>query len=234
MMLYDKLFDEIYAVLAINKAYPISLDNLVKGEHPDWQDRHVNFGIEVVRAMTQHMGYVRSIWNRYHGQDIKAIPLNKRKGFKGDFFTHKGKLVGISDNKGMVDGTNHITLAIEATCKKLELLNSSHFNVFHRNELFVFVPFTIDDSDLDLFCEKYQKVAGKFIYRFINIYLFDNNSLTRVSEKDLSLERYMYLEEQASSIKQVSSLLREKHQWPEKQRFIDNYEKIALEQPILR
>ena len=208
MTKYDKLYDEIYAVLAINTAYPTSLDKITKGEHPDWQDEYNDVGIEVVRAMNPHMGYVRNIWNQYHGQDIKAIPLKNRKGFRGEFYTHKGKLSGISDSKGLVDGTNHIKLAIEATCKKLALLNSPHFKVFQCNELFVFVPFTINDSDLLLYCEQYQEIATGFSNRFFHLYLFDNGCLYRVSESNLSVERFEYSHEQTSLMKQVSISLK--------------------------
>ena len=223
MTKYDKLFDEIYALVAIHIAYPNLVNRIVKGEHPDWQDEEGAVGIEVVRAMSQHMGYVRSIWNEYHGEDIKTIPLKLRKGFLGDFTTHNGRLVEISDSKGLVDGTRHVQLSIHAAESKLSLLNKTHFSYFKSNELFIYVPFTINNSDMKLFCDAYKLLQKDFDKKFSRLYLFDNVGLYAVQTNTMEVNTKEYSNEQLSFMKLASLALRDTASWETNNRFLDNF-----------
>jgi len=210
---YDSTYIELYALIALDSVYPYITRNMVKGEHPDWYDKCTDIGIEVTIAQTKHMGYVKKLANQYLGKDITSVPLKSRKGFRGDFYTHKGKLTSISDSKGLVDGTRHIQLAIESASRKLNKLNGEHFEVFTQNCLFIYLSFSSNNEDINLFCTMYKEIAREFGLGFSKIYLFDNESLFVISTETLTFERYQYSNEQLRSMKKKAIQLREKCDW---------------------
>ena len=212
---YDSTYMELYALIALSSVYPDITENMTKGEHPDWHNKQIDLGLEVTIAQTSYMGYVKSLANLYLGKDITSVPLKSKKGFRGDFFTHKGKLTSISDSKGLVDGTRHIQLAIESATRKLNKLNSKHFEVFKQNCLFIYLSFFSNYEDIDLFCTMYKEAAREFKVVFSKIFLFDNESLFIISTEKMTFERYQYSDEQLSSMKKEALQLRKKYDWKE-------------------
>lgn len=213
MQKYDNIYHEIYALYAMNIAYPNFADDMVKSESPDWVDAENSIGLEVTRAESKHIGYTRYFVNQYLGKKEEEVPEEIRVQFRGDIIIEKGRIFSICDSKGLVDGTRHIKFAIESCEKKLARLNSRSFSLYESNELFLFLAFTIGSYDVELFASNYYIAERSFAKKFSRIVLFDNNTLYDFRPSSGTTEEHNFSEEELSILKRVSLFLRSKSDW---------------------
>src|SRR5699024_10881236 len=134
----DSTFDEIYALLVTNYLFPGFADSMKKWESPDWKNEDDTFSLEVTRAQNSHIGYTNNVMAKYLGQFQNQIPPKILQSFRGWTCFKDGKLLAISDSKGLVDGARHIYFLLDHLDNKLKKLNASHFTSCCHNYLFEF------------------------------------------------------------------------------------------------
>lgn len=171
---YDKLYNEIYALLTMELLYTDFSHNFFKGESPDWQNRFDGIGFEVARAENSHLGYTANLINTYIGKHRDEIPEKVINNFCGSLSFKNEHLNSVSDSLGLVDGTRHIDFAIDKLKNKTRLLNQQHFTVFVRNYLFLYMTNTVLEQDIELFFIKSAQVCNNYSKRFDEVMLFDN------------------------------------------------------------
>lgn len=195
---------ETYAKLCLDMAIPAYSKNLRKGESPDWQDEENGIGVEVSCAESNHIGYVKSFANQYLGKDIAEIPSNRLANFKGyTIFDEHHKLSVLSANQGLVDGQQHINLALETAKAKLSLLNEN-YRIFRTNGLFLFVVASMTNDDCEAFIKQYSLISSGFPVRFDYIFLMDLSSVICIDADKQTYVRYNFSEEDLAKLDQMS------------------------------
>ena len=219
--LYDGTFDEIYALNAMCLAFGRCYLDFEKCEHPDWCNPRIGVGLEVTRAQTAHIGYTYHFSNQYLGKRKNEVPEHDLKIFSGHIFTSQGRIIGISDSKGSVDGTRHVKLAVSAYEKKLCRLNSTHFTIFNENELFMYLTFMMNSDDMDLFRVECSKIEDNHAVKFSRIMLFDNCALYSYRPSSGLTESYNFSDEELSRLLDQSLVLRSKSKWKNGTKFCE-------------
>ena len=165
----DSVFDEIYALLVIEHLYPGSVDNIYKWESPDWKNNDNSLGIEVTRAQNNHIGYTYNVMAKYLGASKNQIPVNLLHNFRGRTVFADGKLLAVSDSKGLVDGNRHVLFLLEHLETKLKKLNAPHFTICKQNYLFEFGIGCFAEHDKLEFAEGIKKVSASHSHTFDKI-----------------------------------------------------------------
>lgn len=165
----DSTFDEIYALLVTNYLFPGFADSMKKWESPDWKNEDDTFSLEVTRAQNSHIGYTNNVMAKYLGQFQNQIPPKILQSFRGWTCFKDGKLLAISDSKGLVDGARHIYFLLDHLDNKLKKLNASHFTSCCHNYLFEFSEGCFSDYDKQQFSDAIQKLSSSYPRTFDKI-----------------------------------------------------------------
>lgn len=228
MSTFDKLEYELYAPISLYSSFPIFTIGIVKGESPDWQDEVNGIGIEVARAENNHIGYTYNVANTYLGKQKYSIPTRVEQSFKGDlnFDTDTGKLLYVSDSKGLVDGNRHIKLAIAKAQDKLILLNKSHFRCFDKNCLYMFLTASLIGNDSDEFLEEYLNLAHKYKHSFSDIFLMALDCIFWIDTKGNQIFQHVLSDLENSIHDTHVHLLRNINDWNTGTPFLSTYKSI--------
>ena len=173
----DSVFDEIYALLVIENLYPGSVDNIYKWESPDWKNNDNSLGIEVTRAQNNHIGYTYNVMTKYLGASKNQIPVSLLHKFRGETFFADGKLLAVSDSKGLVGGNRHVHFLLEHLEIKLRKLNAPHFTICKQNYLFEFGIGCFAEHDKQEFSEGIKSVTASYLHTFDKIIVHDLDSI---------------------------------------------------------
>jgi len=210
---------ELNALLAIRAVFPEYAEGMEKGERPDWQSASAGRGLEVVQAINMHMGYSNAVFNNYLGKDRSEIPAKTIDSFKGEMFFENDRLFAGSDSKGLVSGTRHIQLALDEIEKKHEKLNSPGYSIFRENELFIFLAFSTNKQDIELFLSEYDAIAEKYENTFSRIFLFDSASLFFIIPCDAIFGEYDFQDIELRDLKELTGKLRKASEWNQGTKF---------------
>ena len=145
---FDGTCDEIYALLVAEHIWPGMADKMQKWESPDWKDGANFIGLEVTRAQNKHYGYTMNVVAKYLGFPKEQIPTKILDGFSGYTRFHHGKLLSVSEGKGMFNGNRHVVWLLEHLKTKLQKLNSPHFSACKHNYLFEFGTGSFSQCDI--------------------------------------------------------------------------------------
>ena len=172
----DSILDEVYALLVIEHLYPGAVDNIYKWESPDWKNNDNSLGIEVTRAQNNHIGYTYNVMGKYLGVSKNQIPVNLLHDFRGGTVFADGKLLAVSDSKGLVDGNRHVQFLLEHLETKLRKLNDPHFTICKQNYLFEFGIGCFAEHDKLEFAEGIKSIVASYSHTFdkIIVHAFDS------------------------------------------------------------
>ena len=73
-MAFEKLYNELYAAVALLALAPELAGDLEKGESPDWVEPVRDMGVEVTQALRQQDGEAQRFLERYLGRRAEEIP----------------------------------------------------------------------------------------------------------------------------------------------------------------
>lgn len=80
-MIYEKLYNEIYALLSIGKIGSEYRGLYTKSESPDWVNEGKSIGIEVTQALLQYEGEAQKVIDKYLGKRLEEIPYPEIEPF---------------------------------------------------------------------------------------------------------------------------------------------------------
>lgn len=214
---------ELFAPVSLLRLYPSLVNNLVKGESPDWQDDIRGIGLEVVRAENQQIGFTKYFSNKYHGKSLDDIPpeeINKL----GDIPRFRnGKLYSVSLSGGLVDGNTHIKIAAEKAKDKLDLLNREHFKRFDRNCLYIFLTASLTGGDPDEFLDMYLKLAEEYPSVYSDVFLMDNYSIHRINVINRQITKHDLSGSELKKLQREVHLLSRDGKWKNGTPFLSTY-----------
>lgn len=139
--IFCRPYDEDYAKLCIEKAFPNLKWDLVRQENdpPDLADYRNNIGVEVVRAIEQKTAQIQSEYEKYceksEAIDIKEklerITNNSKSRLAHDL---NDNIIGLV----CVTGEEQYTLIKEMIIKKTKILNKQNYPAYDEDCLFVY------------------------------------------------------------------------------------------------
>lgn len=136
-MTFEKLYNELYAVVSIRYFWSGYQDGFVKSESPDWINEGMGFGLEVSQALLQNDGEARKFVNLYLGKKREEIPGAALERFSDRAYFYNGRFWALYPDEEP-GGGDYIRKAVYRFGRKLEKL-SSNYTRFPRNGLYLFL-----------------------------------------------------------------------------------------------
>lgn len=169
-MAYEKLLNEIYAVVSLKYLWREYKPSFIKSESPDWINERMNLGLEVSQALLPDDGQTKSFIDQYLGCLKEELPPSalERYGERLNFYNGRFWAVLPDD----MEHQNYLYKAKYRFDKKLEKLNTSYQQKRH-NGLYLFLH-PMDENDIDtkhLFeymGEKQKACTQHFDWVFLN------------------------------------------------------------------
>lgn len=183
-MAYEKMLNEIYAVVSLKYLWREYKPSFVKSESPDWINETMDLGLEVSQALLPDDGQTQSFIDKYLGclkEDLPPAAL-ERYGERLNFYNGRFWAVLPDD----MEHQDYLYKAKYRFDKKLEKLNTSYQRKKY-NGLYLFLhPAEKSDIDVqDLFeymCMRQKDCARRFDWIFLNcekiIYVCDYTNNT--------------------------------------------------------
>lgn len=167
-MIYEKLYNEIYALLSIGKIGSEYRGLYTKSESPDWVNEGKSIGIEVTQALLQYEGEAQKVIDKYLGKRLEEIPYPEIEPFmdRARFFC--GRLQAIDTENG---AQSYIFKTLYRFDKKLMKLNTN-YSLLKTNCLYIFLHSNGEIySDIEHIFERIQAQQKRKKYRFHTVFL---------------------------------------------------------------
>lgn len=212
-MTVTKDYMEWYALLSLIYCYDNNLSALLdcKNEEPDWQSIELGIGIEVTEAMGNEDGRKRAVINRYFGKELDG------KAIKSEIDTNYpeySQQFGVEEGRAYFFEFHDTELTIQHILHtiliKTEKLND-HYRHFANNWLYVYLPQSLENSDILKIYQDYQATACQGLLKFDKIFFNMYDKILVLNQKKIECSVPIsneYLEEmkrQAQEKAQLSS-----------------------------
>lgn len=145
-MTYEKLLNEIYAVVSLKYLWREYKPTFIKSESPDWINENMNLGLEVSQALLPDDGQTKNFIEQYLGclkEEIPSAAL-ERYGERLNFYNGRFWAVLPDD----MEHQDYLFKAKYRFDKKLEKLNTSYQQKRH-NGLYLYLH-PGDERDIDV------------------------------------------------------------------------------------
>ena len=172
MVEFEKLYNEIFAMLSLKYFWRDYSDGYKKGESPDWYNSDDSVGIEVTQAIMQEDGEAQSVVNQYLGRQKAEIPEDILRRYEGRTYFYNDRLWAIMPEAGKEENLTACEKALYRLGKKLERLNTN-YTEFNTNALYLYLhESSIANEEVTRFIrsaeEKQKDCARKFDTVFLN------------------------------------------------------------------
>ena len=169
-MAYEKLLNEIYAVVSLKYLWREYRPDFVKSESPDWINENMELGVEVSQALLPDDGQTESFIENYLGCRREELPLSavERYGNRLHFYNDRFWAV-LPDPE---QHQNDLYKAKYRFDRKREKLNTNYRHMRY-NGLYLFLH-PSDESDFDAVClfeymrERQAGTKRRFDWVFLN------------------------------------------------------------------
>lgn len=169
-MAYEKLLNEIYAVVSLKYLWKEYRPCFVKSESPDWVNENMELGIEVSQALMPDDGQTESFIENYLGCLKEELPASAIERYGERLHFYNGRFWAILPEAGkQQDDLYKAKYRFE---RKLEKLNTN-YRQMRYNGLYLFLHPT-KDSNLDMeylytyMKERQQHTRRSFDWIFLN------------------------------------------------------------------
>lgn len=169
-MAYEKLLNEIYAVVSLKYLWREYQPSFIKSESPDWINETMDFGLEVSQALLPDDGQTKSFIDQYLGCLKEELPPSAVERYGGRLNFYNGRFWAVLPDD--MEHQDYLYKAQYRFDKKLEKLNTSYQQRRH-NGLYLFLHPT-DESAIDVnhlfqyMGERQEQCAQHFDWVFLN------------------------------------------------------------------
>lgn len=169
-MVYEKLLNEIYAVVSLKYLWRGYKPSFVKSESPDWINETMDMGLEVSQALLPDDGQTKNFIEQYLGCLKEELPPAAMERYGDRLNFYNGRFWAV-----LPDDPCHQDYLYKAKYrfdKKLEKLNTSYQQRRH-NGLYLFLH-PKDENEIDVrqlyeyMGEKQKDCAQQFDWVFLN------------------------------------------------------------------
>ena len=210
-MAYEKLFNEIYSVVALKYFWPEYVPGFVKWESPDWLNRKMDFGMEVSQALLPYDGQSESFLEHYLGREASEIPENALEKYAGRLYFYNGRLWALLDDENGISYQEKILFRFG---KKLEKLNTN-YTICGCNALFLYAHAQPDETEVQHMMDAMAKAQAEKEQRFQKVFL-DCSSSIYVLNFETGRIRAIHIPEKARQFMETETeVLRHQMGWEE-------------------
>ena len=205
-MAYEKLYNEIYAMVALKYLWRGYRPGYEKSESPDWLNPTQSVGIEVSQALLPYDGQDADFLEQWLGKLSAEIPAEAKARYEGRLSFYNDRLWALLPDPR--DKRTWEEKSLYRFLRKLEKLNKN-FTVCKTNALYLYAHACAEDvSDvrrlMKNMAESQQDARVKFDLVFLDcersIYILDFRS-GGVAEMPTGEQAKKFLEQQTESIR---------------------------------
>ena len=142
---YEKLLNEIYAVVSLKYLWKEYRPYFIKSESPDWINETMDLGLEVSQALLPGDGQEESFIEQYLGCPKEELPPQAFEKYGDRLNFYNGRFWAILPDS-MVQ-QDYLSKAKYRFDRKLEKLNTNYAHK-HYNGLYLFLH-PADENDID-------------------------------------------------------------------------------------
>ncbi|MBQ7091220.1 MAG: hypothetical protein IJN83_01025 [Clostridia bacterium] len=213
MVEFEKLYNEIFAILSLKYFWRDYSDGYKKGESPDWYNPDSSVGIEVTQAIMQEDGEAQSVVNQYLGRQKAEIPEEILQRYSGRTYFYNDRLWAIMPEEGRKENLTACEKALYRFGKKLERLNSNYTR-FETNGLYLYLhESNITDDDMRCFIQNVNEAQQDSERRFDIAFLNCVNALRVVDMKNGSWETVYIPQDALAFMRSRTEKLRHGLEW---------------------
>lgn len=145
-MAYEKLLNEIYAVVSLKYLWREYQPSFVKSESPDWINETMNLGLEVSQALLPDDGQTKNFIDQYLGCRKEELPSAALERYGERLNCYNGRFWAVLPDD--IAHQDYLYKAVYRFDKKLEKLNTS-YQQKRYNGLYLFLH-PMDESAIDV------------------------------------------------------------------------------------
>ena len=213
MVEFEKLYNEIFAILSLKYFWRDYSDGYIKGESPDWYNPVDSVGIEVTQAIMQEDGEAQSVVNQYLGRRKAEIPEDILRRYEDRTYFYNDRLWAIMPEAGKEDNLTACEKALFRFDKKLERLNSN-YTEFNTNALYLYLhESNITDEKVTGFIRSAEKKQKECARKFDTVFLNCVNALRVVDMKNGSWETVHIPQDALAFMRSRTEQLRHSMEW---------------------
>lgn len=187
-MAYEKLYNEIYAIVSLKYLWKEYKPCFVKSESPDWINKEMDLGLEVTQALLPDDGKTGSFIDKYLGCLKEELPYAALEFYGDRLHFYNGRFWAVLDNER--EPQDYLLKVQYRFDRKLEKLNINYTHMAN-NGIYIYVHPAknekVDAKKLFHYMKKEQsKKKHGFKWVFLNcidkIYVFDfeKDSIERI------------------------------------------------------
>lgn len=209
-MAYEKLYNEIYAMVALKYLWRGYRPGYVKNESPDWLNPAQSVGIEVSQALLPYDGQDASFLESWLGRLSEEIPAADKTRYAGRLYFYNDRLWALLPDPR--DTRSWEEKSLYRFRRKLEKLNKN-FTVCKTNALYLYAHATPEKTGevrrlMDDMSRSQQGRAQQFDLVFLDcekcIYILDFRS-GGVAEMPVGEYARGFLEQQTERIRNAEN-----------------------------
>lgn len=144
-MAYEKLLNEIYAVVSLKYLWKEYQPYFIKSESPDWINETMDFGLEVSQALLPNDGQEESFIEQYLGCLKEELPPHAFEKYGGRLNFYNGRFWAILPDQEVQQ--DYLSKAKYRFDRKLEKLNTNYVHKRY-NGLYLYLHPT-GENDID-------------------------------------------------------------------------------------
>lgn len=144
-MAYEKLLNEIYAVVSLKYLWKEYQPYFIKSESPDWINETMDFGLEVSQALLPNDGQEESFIEQYLGCLKEELPPHALEKYGGRLNFYNGRFWAILPDQEVQQ--DYLSKAKYRFDRKLEKLNTNYVHKRY-NGLYLYLHPT-GENDID-------------------------------------------------------------------------------------
>ena len=210
-MAYEKLFNEIYAVVSLKYLWRDYHPGFVKHESPDWVNDDMDMGLEVSQALLPEDGAAAAFIEKYLGCPKEELPQEAFDKYGSRLHFYNGRFWAIEPKDDTPEGYSY--KGEYRFRKKLEKRNSNY--EYHKcNALYLFVhPYEEKDLDIRDMVERMIAANKEFRIGFDCVFLNCEDMIYIIHFDTASLEFINVPPNSKAYIERQSELLRLGWDW---------------------
>ncbi len=173
-MAYEKLYNEIYAVVVLKYFWEDYKPGYIKWESPDWLNRQEQTGIEVSQALLPYDGQAEHFIEDFLGRPREEIPEAAFQKYGDRLYFYNGRLWALLNDEN--DPFGYQEKILTRFSRKLDKLNS-HYLPCHFCALYLYTHAEPTEEEIKGLMGKMAKEQSRRENQFEFVFLDCGNRL---------------------------------------------------------
>lgn len=173
-MAYEKLYNEIYAIVVLKYFWEDYKPGYIKWESPDWLNRKESTGVEVSQALLPYDGQAESFIEHFLGRPKEEIPEAAFQKYGERLYFYNGRLWALLNDEN--DPFSYQEKILTRFSRKLDKLNS-HYILCGFCALYLFAHAEPTKEEIEGLLSQMAQMQNRRRSQFEIVYLDCGNYL---------------------------------------------------------